>query len=88
MKFEWDQEKNKANIFKHKDILISKHQVGQSDEEMPELEKQDFARAKPNRFAKNVFQLDEDVSSYFKTSKEINDALRLIVQLNKIVSHS
>jgi hypothetical protein len=71
----------------NKDILISKHQVGQPDEEMPELKEQDFARAKPNRFTKGVFQLDKDVSSYFKTSKEVNDALRLIIQLNKIVSH-
>ena len=71
----------------NKDILASKHQEGQPDEEMPELHGQDFARAKPNRFAKGLFQLDKDVSSYFKTSKEINDALRLIIQLNKIVSH-
>jgi hypothetical protein len=72
----------------NKDILISKHQVGKPDEEMPELKEQDFTRAKPNRFAEGVFQLDKDVSSYFKTSKEINDALRLIIQLNEIVSHS
>ena len=71
----------------NRDILITKQQVGQADEEMPELGEKDFARAKLNRFAKGVFQLDEDVLSYFKTSKEINDALRLIIQLKKIVSH-
>ena len=37
---------------------------------MPELKKKDFARAKPNRFAKRIFQLDEDVSAYFKTAKK------------------
>ena len=71
----------------NKDILISNHQVGQPDEEMPELEEKDFVSARPNRFAKGVFLLDKDLSSYFRTSKEINDALRLIIQLNKIVSH-
>ena len=69
-----------------KDILASTNQVGQPDEEMPELQKQDFIKAKPNRFIKGVFQLDKDLSAYFKTSKEINDALRLIIQLNKIVT--
>jgi len=71
----------------NKDILIAKHRVGQPDEEMPELKDKDFATAKPNRFAKGVFQLDDDVLLYFKTSQEINDALRLIIQLKKIVTH-
>jgi len=35
-----------------KDILASTNQVGQPDEEMPELQKQDFIKAKPNRFIK------------------------------------
>jgi len=71
----------------NKEKLLDKHQEGIPDEEMPELKEDDFARAKPNRFAKRVFQLDEDVSAYFKTAKEINDALRLVIQLNEIVSH-
>ena len=71
----------------NKDISISKHQVGHPDEEMPELEEKDFAKAKPNRFAEGVLLLDKDVSSYFKTSKDVNDALRLIIQLNKIITH-
>jgi len=69
-----------------KEDLINKNQDGVPDEEMPELKEEDFSRAKPNRFAKRVFQLDEDVSLYFKTTKEINDALRLVIQLNKVVS--
>lgn len=69
-----------------KEGLINKHQEGVPDEEMPELKEEDFSRAKPNRFARRVFQLDEDVSLYFKTTKEINDALRLVIQLNKVVS--
>lgn len=71
----------------NKKNLSDKHQDGIPDEEMPELKEEDFARAKPNRFAKRVFQLDEDVSAYFKTAKEINEALRLVIRLNEIVSH-
>lgn len=70
-----------------KDNLTTKHQVGIPDEEMPELKEQDFARAKPNRFVKGIFKLDEDLLTYFNTSQEINEALRLVIQLNKIVSH-
>lgn len=36
--------------------LINKHQAGVLDKEMPELKEEDFSRAKPNRFAKRVFQ--------------------------------
>ncbi len=72
----------------NKKVLIDKYQEGKPDEEMPELGEEDFARAKPNRFAKRVFQLDEDVSTYFKTAQEINEALRLVIRLNKIVSHN
>jgi hypothetical protein len=71
----------------NKDVLIDNQQEVQPDSEMPELSEEDFARAKPNRFVKGIFQLDEDISKHFKTSKDINDALRLIIQLNKIVSH-
>lgn len=71
----------------NEDNLISNHQEGVPDEEMPELQEQDFARAKPNRFVKGIFQLDKDLLTYFNSSKEINDALRLVIQLNKIVSH-
>ena len=71
----------------NKDNLISKHQEGVPDEEMPELEEIDFARAKPNRFVKGIFQLDKDLLAYFNSSQKINDALRLVIQLNKIVSH-
>jgi len=67
--------------------MNNKHQDGIPDEEMPELKKEDFARSKPNRFAKHVFRLDEDVSAYFKSAKEINEALRLVIRLNKVVSH-
>ncbi len=63
------------------------NQDGIPDEEMPELKEDDFARSKPNRFAKHIFRLDEDVSAYFKSSKEINEALRLVIKLNEVVSH-
>ncbi|CAN2040339.1 hypothetical protein GMMP15_1690009 [Candidatus Magnetomoraceae bacterium gMMP-15] len=59
---------------------------GIPDEEMPELQEEDFARAKPNRFARGIFQLDKDLLSYFKTEKDINEALRLVVQLNTLIS--
>jgi len=55
----------------NKGILQNKQPEAKPDAEMPELSEADFARAKPNRFAKNVFQLDDDVSAYFKTSKEV-----------------
>lgn len=71
----------------NKDNLISKPQDGVPDEEMPELQEQDFARAKPNRFVRGIFQLDKDLLAYFRSSQEINDALRLVIQLNKLVSH-
>ena len=71
----------------NKDNLISKHQEGVPDEEMPELQEQDFARAKPNRFIRGIFQLDQDLLAYFNSSNDIDDALRLVIQLNKIVSH-
>ena len=35
-----------------KSILFIKNQVGQPDEEMPELQERDFAKAKSNRFAR------------------------------------
>jgi len=71
----------------NQDSLKSNHQEGVPDEEMPELKEQDFARARPNRFATGIFQLDKDLLTYFNSSKEINDALRLVIKLNKIVSH-
>ena len=71
----------------NKDNLIYKPQDGVPDEEMPELQEQDFARAKPNRFVRGIFQLDKDLLAYFNSSQKINDALRLVIQLNKIVSH-
>lgn len=52
-----------------KDNLIIKHQEGIPDSEMPELTEQDFARAKPNRFAPGVFRLDKDLLVYFNSSK-------------------
>ena len=67
--------------------LTSKHQNGVPGMEMPELQEQDFARAKPNRFIRGIFQLDKDLLAYFNSSKDINDALRLVIQLNKIVSN-
>ena len=71
----------------NKDSLISNHEEGVPDEEMPELQEQDFARAKPNRFLRGIFQLDKDLLKYFNSSKDINDALRLVIKLNKIISH-
>lgn len=67
--------------------LVDKHQEGVPDEEMPELRKEDFARAKPNRFAKHMFKLDEDVAAYFKEKREINEALRLVIRLSQMFSH-
>ena len=71
----------------NKENLIDNNQDGVPDDEMPELKKEDFAKAKPNRFANGVFQLDEDVSPYFKTAKQINEALRLLIKLNKVILH-
>jgi len=70
-----------------KENLMDKVQEGVPDEAMPELKNEDFARAKPNRFVKRGFQLDEDISAYFKTEREVNEALRLVIQLNQIVSN-
>ncbi len=67
--------------------LIDKNQEGIPDEEMPELKEEDFARAQPNRFVKRGFQLDSDVSAYFKTERDVNEALRLVIRLNQIISH-
>lgn len=39
----------------NKDSLISNHQEGVPDEEMPELQEQDFARVQPNRFIGEYF---------------------------------
>jgi len=58
---------------------------GFPDDEMPELKEEDFANSKPNRFV-NMFRLDDDVASFFKTSQEINKALRLVIQLSQMVS--
>jgi len=71
----------------NKDSLISNHQEGVPDEEMPELQEQDFTRARPNRFIRGIFQLDKDLLTYFNSSKDVNDALRLVIKLNKIVLH-
>ncbi len=71
----------------NKGNLVDKYQEGLPDEEMPELGEEDFARAKANRFAKQMFRLDEDVAAYFKTAQEVNEALRLVIQLSQMVSH-
>ena len=68
--------------------LIDKDQEGIPDEAMPELREEDFARAKPNRFVKRGFQLDDDILAYFKTEREVNEALRLVIRLNQIISHT
>jgi len=59
---------------------------GMADKEMPELQEVDFVMAKPNRFAIGLFHLDKDLQPYFKTEKDINKALRLMVQLNGLIS--
>ncbi len=51
------------------------------DKENPEWTDDDFARAKPNRFARSTITLDEDVAKYFPTDKEVNEALRMVIQL-------
>lgn len=71
----------------NKENLIIEEQEGIPDVTMPELGEEDFARAKPNRFANRGFQLDDDVSVYFKTEREVNEALRLVIRLNQIISH-
>ena len=70
-----------------KESLIDKDQEGIPDESMPELRAEDFERAKPNRFVKRGFQLDDDILAYFKTEREVNEALRLVIQLNQIISN-
>jgi hypothetical protein len=52
---------------------------------MPELKEEDFSKAKPNRFAGHMLRLDDDVAAFFKTSREVNDALRLVIQLSQTV---
>ena len=71
----------------NKNNLADNYHEGISDEEMPELREEDFAGAKPNRFAKHMFRLDEDVATYFKTPQEANEALRLVIKLSQMVSH-
>lgn len=63
------------------------YEEGIPDKEMPELSENHFAKAKSNRFAKNMFQLDEDVARYFKTPKEVNEALRLVIRLSQLIPH-
>jgi len=45
---------------------MSDNQEGVPDAEMPELQEQDFARARPNRFAKGISQLDKDLKKAIK----------------------
>jgi len=71
----------------NKNNLADNYQEGIPDEEMPELQKEDFAKAKSNRFANYMFRLDEDVAAYFKTSQKVNEALRLVIQLSQMVPH-
>ena len=71
----------------NKENLANNYDQGVPDEEMPELSEEDFAKAKPNRFAKYMFRLDDDVASFFKTQQEINAALRLVIQLSQVISH-
>ncbi len=71
----------------NKENSADKYEEGIPDEEMPELSEKDFARAKSNRFAKYMFRLDEDVAPYFKTPKEVNEALRLVIRLSQMVPH-
>ena len=71
----------------NKENLIDNDQNGMPNEEMPELTEEDFAKAESNRFVKTGFQLDDDVLAYFKTEREVNEALRLVIRLNQIISH-
>jgi hypothetical protein len=70
-----------------KSNFADNYQEGIPDEEMPELEEKDFYSAKPNRFAKQMLRLDDDVAAFFKTPQEVNNALRLVIQLSQMVSH-
>ncbi len=70
----------------NKDSLIDDCREGIPDEEMPELSEEDFAGAKPNRFARHIFALDEDVAAHFKTQQEVNEALRLVIKLGRMVT--
>ncbi len=67
--------------------LVDKYIEAVADDEMPELTEEDFVNAKPNRFVKRIFHLDDDLSPYFETEREINEALRLVIRLNELVSH-
>jgi hypothetical protein len=71
----------------NKENLTNNYQEGIPDEEMPELREEDFAKAKPNRFSKYMLRLDDDVAGFFKTPQEVNEALRLVIQLSQVVSH-
>ncbi len=71
----------------NRDSSVGNYKEGIPDEEMPELRDEDFARAKPNRFVKHMFRLDEDIAAYFKTPQEVNEALRLVIQLSQMISH-
>jgi hypothetical protein len=71
----------------NKENLSDNDQNGIPDEQMPELTEEDFARAGSNRFIRTGFQLDDDVLVYFKTEREVNEALRLVIRLNQIISH-
>lgn len=69
----------------NKSNFADNYQEGVPDEEMPELKEEDFSGAKPNRFAKQMLRLDDDVAAFFKTPQEVNDALRLVIQLSQMV---
>lgn len=51
------------------DCFISDNQEGVPDAEMPELQEQDFARARPNRFAKGISKLDKDLKKAIKDER-------------------
>ncbi|MBF0398561.1 MAG: hypothetical protein HQK78_17430 [Desulfobacterales bacterium] len=69
------------------DNLTNNGKEGFPDEETLELREEDLLKGKPNRFAKHIFRLDNDVSFFFKTPQAVNKALRLVIQLSQMVPH-
>ena len=86
MKFEWNPDKANLNLKKHGVSLMENNQDFE-DDLRPEY---DFSRIKGGvrgkyveryRTGTNIVLLDPDVAEAFPTSKAVNEALRLLMQI-------
>ena len=90
MDFEWDSAKAVENLRKHR-VFCEKRNGETTDALRPEYDMAELlksgARGKyAERFkaGMNLVLLEPEVHSQFKTEKDVNDALRLVIELRKI----